>query len=183
MILKKTNSAASLAAILSAFGHIGVMSWSLWTGWYDYNICKGFARTTAALFILHILLSIIIFFFKQDPSDMKYGRLNKGTIIQRITAIVMIILIHFHTSAYSHVVTGEVLSAGMTALRIITEILFFGAVLWHIGVSCPKAFITLGIARSEKGIKVIGVISCIICGLLFLAAGGGAVSFYLKGIM
>ncbi|MGN0808113.1 MAG: hypothetical protein ACI4MN_06695 [Candidatus Coproplasma sp.] len=183
MVLKKINAVSALAAMLVAMGHIGIMSYSLWTGWYNYNVCKGFARATASLFILHALLSIVVFFFKHDSANVKYAKRNVGVIIQRVFAILMLVLIHFHTSAYAHVVTGEVLSTGMAVLRIITEILFFGSVLVHMGDSCPKALITLGVLRSEKAFRIVAYISCIICGLLFIAASGGVVSFYVKGIV
>ena len=109
--------------------------------------------------------------------------MNIGTVLQRATAIIIMILIHFHMKAYAHVVTGEVLSAGMTAFRIVTELLFFSAVLVHIAVSFGKAFITLGIGSSGKAIQNITRIAFVICAVILLVASGGDVVFYLKGIM
>ncbi|MGN1104060.1 MAG: hypothetical protein ACI4QI_04215 [Candidatus Coproplasma sp.] len=183
MVLKKINAVCALLAMLAALCHIGIMSYSLWTGWYNLNVCKGFARATASLFILHALLSIIIFFFKHDNAGVRYKKCNAGVIIQRVTAISMLVLIHLHTSAYAHVATGTVLSVGMAVFRIITEILFFGSVLVHMGDSCPKALITLGILPDERAFRIAAYISCIVCGLLFLAASGGVISFYVKGLM
>lgn len=183
MKMKKINSVITLALILSLLGHIGVMTYSLWTGWYVYSICKFFPRAALALLLVHILLSIIIFFFAHDGSDLKYARLNIGTILQRATAIIMMIFIHFHMKAYAHVVTGQVLSCGMTAFRMITEFLFFAAALAHIAVSTGKAFITLGLARSEKAIQTINKVSYSICTILLLASALGMLLFYLKGIL
>lgn len=183
MRLKKLNAVTALAVIISLIGHIGVMTYSLWTGWYNYIICKTFPHIAIALMIVHVLLSIIIFFFYNDGSEVKYKNLNIGTVLQRATAIIIMILIHFHMKAYAHVVTGEVLSAGMTAFRIVTELLFFSAVLVHIAVSFGKAFITLGIGSSGKAIQNITRIAFVICAVILLAAGSGAVVFYLKGIM
>lgn len=182
MKLKKINSAAGLAVILTLLGHIGVMTFSLWTGWYNYRICKMLPHMSLTFLIVHIILSIIIFFFFRDGADARFKRLNAGTIIQRATAIVMMILIHFHMNAYAHAVTGETLSVGMTAFRIVTELLFFAAALSHIAISCGKAFITLGIVRSAKALNVINMTAYIVCAVLMIAAGSGAVSFYLKGL-
>ena len=183
MVLKKINATAALLTMLVAYCHIGIMSYSLWTGWYNLKICKGFAWATASMFIAHALLSIIIFFFKHDNASVKYKKCNVGVIIQRVTAIAMLILIHLHTSAYAHVATGTTLSVGMVVFRIITEILFFGSVLVHMGDSCPKALITLGILPNERAFKVVAYVSCIACGLLFLVASSGVISFYVKGLM
>ncbi|MGN0587386.1 MAG: hypothetical protein ACI4JF_08880 [Oscillospiraceae bacterium] len=183
MKIKKINSAAGLAVMLTLLGHIGVMTFSLRTGWYNYRICKMLSHMTLTFLILHIILSIIIFFFFHDGADARFKRLNAGTIIQRAAAVVMMILIHFHMNAYAHDVTGETLSAGMTAFRIVTELLFFAAVLSHIAVSCGKAFITLGIVRSAKALNVINMTAYIVCAVLMIAAGSGSVSFYLKGQM
>lgn len=183
MTLKKINAVAALAVILSALCHIAVMTYSLWTGWYNYKICKTLPRIALAFLLIHILLSMVIFFFCHDGADLKYKQLNSGTIVQRITAIIMMIFIHFHMNAYAHVAAGESLSVGMTVFRIVTELIFFAAVLSHTAVSFSKAFITLGIADSEKTVQNIGRASYIICTALFLAAGSGAAVFYVKGIM
>ena len=183
MTLKKINAAVALAVILSALCHISVMTYSLWTGWYNYKICKTLPRITMTFLLVHILLSIIIFFFCHDRADVKYKRLNMGTAVQRITAIIMMIFLHFHMNAYAHVAAGESLSAGMTVFRIVTELIFFAAVLSHIAVSFSKAFITLGIAPSENAVRNISRASYIICAAFMLAAGSGAVVFYVKGIM
>ncbi|MGN1090205.1 MAG: hypothetical protein ACI4Q6_07365, partial [Huintestinicola sp.] len=91
MKLKKLNAVSALAVILSALCHIAVMTYSLWTGWYNYKICKTLPRIALTFLLLHILLSIVIFFFCHDGADLKYKHLNSGTIVQRITAIIMII--------------------------------------------------------------------------------------------
>ena len=183
MKLKKINAITALAVILSALAHIGVMTYSLWTGWYNYRICKMLPRTALTFLLIHILLSIVIFFFSHDGADVKYKRLNTGTTVQRITAIIMMIFIHFHTNAYAHVAAGKSLTAGMTIFRIITELIFFTSVLSHTAVSLGKAFITLGIASSERSVQNISRAAYVICAAVLLAAASGAVVFYVKGII
>lgn len=183
MKLKKINAIAALAVILLLAGHISVMTFSLWTGWYNYRICKMLPRMALTILLIHILLSLVILFFSHDGADMKYRRLNAGTIVQRTSAIAMMILIHLHMNAYAHVAAGITLSAGMTIFRIVTELLFFASVLAHIAVSCEKGCITLGIVRTEKTIRIIKITAYLVCTLLLLAAGSGAVSFYMKGIL
>ena len=183
MKLQKTNAIAALAVILFLAGHICVMTFSLWTGWYNYRICKMLPRMALTVLLVHILLSIIIFFFSHDGADTRYKRLNAATMVQRATAIAMMILIHLHMKAYAHVAAGITLSTGTTVFRIVTELLFFTSVLAHIAVSCEKACITLGLVRTEKSVRIIQTAAYLICTVLLLAAGCGAVSFYLKGIL
>lgn len=107
MILKKTNAVLGLMIIAAVICHAGTMTFSLITFWYDFAICKFFAHAAVTFMILHALMSICLFFFQHDGSDMRYSRQNMRTLLQRITAVVMIVLIHFHTSAYAHMATGE----------------------------------------------------------------------------
>ena len=46
MILKKCSAAAALLGILCLAGHMGTMSFSLFTGWYVMDLCKGLAHLT-----------------------------------------------------------------------------------------------------------------------------------------
>ncbi len=112
MKLKKINAILGLTIIAALVCHVGTMTYSLITYWYDLTLCKFFAHAAVTLMILHILTSLCIFFFFHDGSSAHYLSMNKRTIIQRITAILMIVFVHFHIFAYSHMATGETLSQG-----------------------------------------------------------------------
>lgn len=182
MLLKKLNALLGLLTAASLLGHAGTMGVSLWTGWYDFVLCKTLAKSTALLMFLHAVVSIGILFFHHDGGEMKYGRLNRSTALQRDTALAMLALIHVHTKAYAHMATGTALTAGQTAVFCVTELLYFAAVLTHTAVSLSKAAVTLGLIRSGETVKRADRAVWALCGLAMLVLSGGMLSFFLGGV-
>lgn len=183
MILKKINAVLGLSIIAALICHGGTMTYSLITYWYNYTICKFFAHAAVVLMILHALMSICIFFFLHDGSSISYSRLNTSTLIQRITAVLMIIFIHFHTTAYAHMATGESLSAGKTVFVLITEYIYIISVFLHTSVSFSKALITLGLISSAKTARRVDKAAYIICGVFTLGALYGITAFFVGGLL
>ena len=179
--LKKINAAAAFLVILSLLGHAGTMTFSLWTGWYNFMIAKTFAYVTAGALALHVLISLIIFFFFHDGASLKYKKENKTVIIQRATALLILILLHVHITAYSHMATGETLTVVQTIFYCISESLFFISVASHAAVSVSKGMITLGLISSPKTVRAVDIISYSLCAFIMLAATGGMLSFFIGG--
>ena len=101
---------------------------SLLTGWYDPALCKGFAHAAVLLLVLHVLTTLCIFFFKHDGAGARYARQNARTWVQRATALLILIFIHMHTTAYAHMATGETLTRGASIFHGITESIYLLAV-------------------------------------------------------
>lgn len=177
--LKKVNASMAFLVLLSLCGHAGTMCVSLWTGWYHFIIAKTCAYITVISLAFHVLISLIIFFFIHDGANLKYKKDNKSTLLQRISALAMIVLLHVHMNAYSHMATGEVLTTGKTLFFCLSELLFFAAVMTHVAVSFSKGLITLGIVSSAETIHKIDKAAYIICGLAMLATSGGMLSFFI----
>lgn len=183
MKLKKFNAILGLAIIAAVLCHAGTMTYSLITFWYDLTICKFFAHLSVALMIAHILTSICIFFFLHDGSSLRYSRMNKRTIIQRVTAVLMIILIHFHITAYSHMATGEALSQSQAIISCLTECLYIISVFLHTSVSFSKAFTTLGLISSSKAAKRLDIAAFTVCTAAGIVALYAVISFFLGDIL
>lgn len=183
MKLKKINAVLGLLIVLSLCGHAGTMGFSLWTGWYSFLLCKSLAKITISLLVLHVFCSLCLFFFVHDGAGLKYSKCNVSTILQRISALLILGLLHIHMRAYAHMATKTVLGTGQTAFFCVTEIMFFASVLTHVAVSVSKGFITLGLTTSVKAISVIDMISYIICALTMIAVSGGMLSFFIGGLL
>ncbi|MGN0421672.1 MAG: hypothetical protein ACI4EY_02940 [Lachnospiraceae bacterium] len=179
MKLKKVNAAIGLLIVLALGGHAGTMGYSLWTGWYSYVVCKMLARLTVSLVSVHVILTLVEYFFFHDGSEFKYKNYNWSAILQRATAIAMIVLLHIHMKAYAHVVTGVVLTTGQTVFFCVEELLFFAAVLSHAAVSVSKGVITLGLVSTPRAILVIDRICYVSGAFAMLAVAGGMLSFFL----
>ena len=63
MKLKKVNALAGLMTTLLLLCHTGTMTLSLYTGWYNYPVCKTFARLVFLFVSVHISCNLIILFF------------------------------------------------------------------------------------------------------------------------
>lgn len=181
MNVKKINAVLALLTLAALIGHAGTMGVSLWTGWYDYALCKALARGTVTLMTAHALLSIAVFFFCHDGAQTQYGGANRGTIIQRGSAIALLVLIHIHTRAYAHMATGVPLSVGQTVFFSAAELLYFAAIWSHVAVSVSRAAVTLGIARSARAVGRIDRAAWVVCGISMLLLSGGMLAFFWGG--
>lgn len=184
MKLKKVNALAGLMTTLLLLCHTGTMTLSLYTGWYNYPVCKTFARLVFLFVSVHIICSLIILFFCHDGSEtVLYKKANTRLILQRASAVLMMLLIHTHTKAYQHMATGTTLTTGQSLFFLIFEILFLFTVMLHVAMSFSKALITLGILSSSEKAEILDKIIMILCILLAVASCGGVASFFLGGIM
>ena len=121
---------------------------------------------------LHAVISILLGFLGHKGEEKRkckeYPKLNRSTIIQRMTGIFMILLLGLH-------IAGAINHFQPKILHAILHPLFFIIALMHVAVSSSKAFITLGIG-SAKAVKVIDIIIKTICILTIIA---GIIGFYL----
>ena len=98
-----------------------------------------------------------------------YLKLNRVTIFQRASGIMLIVFTALHVAG---------VSGAMHTPHIVHTIvppLFFAVALAHAAVSTDKAFITLGIGNARV-IKVISVVIKLICAATLIASVAG---FYL----
>jgi len=125
-------------------------------------------------FGLHALLSLWILFFSTDSKTLKpYLKENARTVVQRLSAFAMIVLVFAHILTYSLVDNGGLTGFFGTILKVLLEVIFSGLCLIHLSSSFRNSLITLGLLKTGKGAKrtdLIVRIVLIAVGALLLAA-------------
>lgn len=176
--LKKINTIIALIIVFTLLGHIVTTMIFLLNGFRIELLNNIFARTTYALFLLHILISIYVL-FKHDakPITVKYPKESKRVWIQRASGVVMIILLHAHISQMVMVLKQiPIEDAGKIKFCVI-NIMFFAAIFVHIAVSFSRAFISLGIMTEIETIEKTDRLVRILSLLAFIAMTVALISF------
>lgn len=147
-MLKKINAILAFITAAGALVHTVLMG-LLMLGQIGFNpVFNKIGRGLLGVFTLHILISIIIMFFT-GGNGLKYPKLNKSTIEQRIASILLLLFIHFHM--YNYFVDGAPVKQSI--FGFVTEILFTVIIMCHFMPSLDKGLITLGIYG--KGIMIV----------------------------
>lgn len=162
--MKKINSVLTIITTLILVDHLSAMSMFFLTGSLNLSVTKIIARALCSIVALHALLSIISVFFMHDGAKIgPYKMQNKNTIIQLATSIVIANMLHPHVKAFGFLINKQPITTPAKIMVIVTEIIFFGAILLHLSVSFSKALITLGIIRTEKAEKIVNRVVKILC--------------------
>ena len=169
MALKKTNAVLALLTYLVLTGHVIYQVVSYIMFYYNAAISRAFADTTMLLFIAHAVIAFIILFGKHDSKEIVYKALNIRTLLQRIFAYAMCVLLPAHMFAF------KIISQNSGNLIIFTlaetvQILFYLALFAHIALSFSNALITLGLMTDMKKKKITDVVMAVICSLFFIVS-------------
>lgn len=171
MKVKKINAVMTLLLIATLLGHYFTITYAMLTGWYDFQVCKGLARGTATAACIHVLITIAVFLRHDKIGTMnKYKKQNAKLIIQRVTGVLIALLLYFHVDAFRFLATGESLTVGQSVYVAAIEAFFFGCVFSHISVSFSKALISLGMLDSAKAAELVDK-TCIILNAVFMVLG------------
>jgi len=166
-MVKKLNAIVSWILSLVLVCHLLYTSGVFIFGFFNFTLNKVLSLAVMILLGVHVFLCLIILFILHDGTRLEgYKGKNKQTIAQRGTAIIIMGMVHLHVQAFNFISMGEVLSTGQKIFIILTEAIYFGAILTHLGVSLSKSFISLGLIRTDnaqkKFDKIMGVISNIL---------------------
>lgn len=172
MSLRKINAALSLVSTILILIHsIFYGVWML----LRCSIAKISAlpsRILVVFMLAHAIISVALGVLghkgAQKIKCKGYPKQNLSTMLQRISGILLILLIGFH-------IAGAITHFQPKILHAILHPLFFVIVLSHVAVSTSKAFITLGIGNT-KAIKIIDIMVKVICVLTIVMC---IVGFYL----
>lgn len=165
MTLKKANAAFGLLTIVMLLVHVGYQMYAYINFVYAPEVTKLLGDLVMLCLIVHMVLGMSIMMFANDGTELKkYPKENKGTIIQRASAIGTLVFLFGHLKAYS-ILTSHVGGIWSFILAMLIQVLFFGCVFMHVATSFSKAFITLGWLESmdtkKKIDKVVWAISII----------------------
>ena len=172
MRLRKINAGLSLLTTILFLGH--AMFLSVWM----LSRCM-IAKTVgilpwvlAGVFVIHALLSIFLGILGHKGAEKRkcntYPKMNIQTCVQRMTGILMILLLGLHIAGAANHFQPKMLHA-------ILHPMFFAAALGHVSVSASKALITLGIGNA-KTVRVVDIAVKVLCVSTFIAA---VIGFYL----
>lgn len=173
MLMRKINAIISLLATIFLLDHaIFISVWMISKGSVEQSAPVA-PWILAGLVALHAFIGIYFAVSSHMDGEKRkvksYPKMNRVTIFQRVSGILLIIFTVLHIAGAA---------GAMTPPHIVHTIfppLFFTIALAHTAVSADKAFITLGIGNA-RFIKVLSIIIKVICTLTLIAS---IVGFYL----
>ena len=168
-MIKKWNAVCSWVLTLFLLGHMLTMSISMLTGGHDYSDCQILAGGIVATALIHVVLCIVSYYSRRGMLNFhRYRKENWRLITQRISGIVILILLYPHMRILHLVINGASFSGGAKFIVLVTEILFAGTAFLHLGVSFSRSMLTLGLLRNDRMEKLVDCVTWIICGLLMV---------------
>ena len=168
-MIKKWNAVCSWMLTLFLLGHMLTMSIPMLTGGQDYSDCQILAEGIVATVLIHVVLCIVSYYPRRGILNFhRYRKENWRLITQRISGIVILILLYPHMRVLHLIISGASFSGGAKFLVLVTEILFAGAAFLHLSVSFSRSMLTLGLLRNDRMEKLVDCVTWIICGLLMV---------------
>ncbi len=168
-MIKKWNAVCSWMLTLFLLGHMLTMSIPMLTGGQDYSDCQILAEGIVATVLIHVVLCIVSYYPRRGILNFhRYRKANWRLITQRISGIVILILLYPHMRVLHLIISGASFSGGAKFLVLVTEILFAGAAFLHLSVSFSRSMLTLGLLKNDRMEKLVDYVTWIICGLLMV---------------
>lgn len=177
MKIKKANAVLGLLTVPLALAHIGYLV-------YCYLVMtRPVAKNPMSypLMIvcgLHALCGMAALFFQADGTRTeKYAGLNRKTILQRVTAILILplLVLHINTWGILKATSGNG-QWFLFGLALFAEVLFFAVVLGHVAVSWTNALVTLGCLSSAEKKNKMDIAGYVVLALIFAVAVYGVLS-------
>lgn len=169
MNLKKLNAALGLLSIAAMLLHIGYTVFAYLAFYYHPTLKLLTAVPFMALACLHAVCGMLTVFLQADGTRLDlYPKQNMRTILQRVSAALMLPLLILHLNTFSLLQSSA--QAGQWiwfALLMLSQPLFYGTVLTHIAVSVTRGLITLGWLTSTEKQKKIDRTVYVLCGAAF----------------
>lgn len=164
MRLKKANAALGLLSIAVLLAHAGYQVVAYLIFLYNPAVTSVLAWATAAVVAAHAVLGMSIVMFAHDGSTLgRYPSLNRRTLLQRASAIGIIVMLVLHVQAFDILRSGTL---GLVCAEAI-QVLFFACVFTHVATSLGNALVTLGLLRSMDAKRKLDRIVWVACALLW----------------
>ena len=166
MKLKKTNATLGLLTIVMLIIHAGYQMAAYVRFEHNEKVTMALGAAILVLMLLHIVLAMVIVMITGDGTDITaYPRDNVRTIVQRASAIGIMVFLAGHLYAYDILTSGP---AGLIAASII-QIIFFGMIFIHTATSLSNGFVTLGLLQSETKKQILDRVVMALCTVAFAA--------------
>ena len=165
MKLKKANAVLGLLSIVILLAHAGYQVIAYILLIYQPKVTMVLGWATVAVVSLHAVLGMSIVFFAHDGSRLKeYPKSNMRTILQRASAVGIMVMLVLHIQSFSILHAGAL---GLAAAELI-QVIFFSCIFTHTAVSLTNAFVTLGLLEDMEKKKKIDKAVWVICLVLWL---------------
>lgn len=164
MKIKKTNAILGLLAILILLAHAGyqVIAYILFI--YNPLVTKLLGWATVAVVSMHAVLGMSMLMLVHDGGNAQaYPAMNMRTILQRASAIGIMVMLVLHIKAYDILTSG---TPGLIAAELI-QLIFFSCTFTHIGTSFSNAFVTLGVLDDMDRKRKIDRVTYVICAVFW----------------
>ena len=173
MLLRKINAGVSLlTTTLLLFHAISIAFWMLSRG--EIARPSGLISWVLAGFmVLHAFISIDLAISAHmdggKNKGKKYALLNRETIVQRVSGVLLILFTALHIAGATGAMTPP------PAVHAVVPVLFFAMALAHAAISTSKALITLGIGNA-RFFRIATIAVKVLCGTTLVA---DVIGFYL----
>ena len=170
MKIKKANAAVGLLIIALLLVHVGYEVYMYLAFKYDPVTTAVIGYGFGALVMVHVVLSVYSVMKLHDGSRLRtYAKLNARTIVQRLSAagILLLLPLHIKTGDWVASKTGGL---AFFAFLMIAGVLFHAMLFLHIASSFSRALITLGLLESRKTQRILDVLAAVLCAGAFLYA-------------
>ncbi len=172
MKLKKINASVGLLSIAALLLHVGYTVFAYLTFYYNPSLKLLTAVPFMVLSCLHAVCGMLTVFLQADGTRLDlYPKQNLRTILQRVSAALILPLLILHINTFN--LLRSAAEAGRWlwfAVLMISQPLFYGAVLTHVAVSVTRGLITLGLLSSVDKQKAIDRVIYVLCAIAFAAA-------------
>ena len=177
MLLKKTNAVLSLITILLLFIHTGYTAYCYLTFYYNPVLKIVFSLPLIVCTCLHAVLGMSAVFMNiEGTSGNFYPQFNRETLVQRISAALILPLLILHIKTFGFLsAAAEGSHTVLMFLIFVSEALFYFIVFTHIAVSTSRALITMGWLSSAETKKRIYKTMYIICTLFWIFASAAVI--------
>ena len=106
-MIKKWNAVCSWMLTLFLLGHMLTMSIPMLTGGQDYSDCQILAGGIVATVLIHVVLCIVSYYPRRGILNFhRYRKSNWRLITQRISGIVILILLYPHMRVLHLIISG-----------------------------------------------------------------------------
>lgn len=167
MAIKKWNARLSLLTVLLLLIHEGYQLFAYITFYYNPLLSKVTGYAVAACLVLHAILSVVGVDVLHDAKGVAYKRLNIRTVLQRVSAMLLILLLPLHIFSFPLLKS----SAGGFGYILVeaAQIAFYTTLFCHIATSFSSALVTLGWLSDIKKKRIIDVVVLVICVIMLIA--------------
>lgn len=171
MRIKKVNATLGLLAIITLLAHMSYNVFCYATMYYNPLLKQIFAFPPLIIICLHAVLGLALLVVPKDSTSVDpYPDLNRTTVLQRISAILIFPTLIVHLNTFSILEATAASQRVAFFIVIFIEIIFFAIVMTHVALSFTRALITLGWLTSMETKRRIDMITYIIMALFFVAS-------------